>query len=241
MKAIMEKLFIEAGKNTADFSEAAKSAGRRIIRATDAENAGENTVVWHKNSPISAKTFLVKAESAGKIAEALLYFDEEAAAKSAKGLSVAECAKALDAECAGFQFLALELLARFKKQNRTGGDRPKIIFLVRKNYSLVSLLREGMDLKLGSPPHVSAAAASFMAFAENMAAMHSASDFVDFILIHADCAAEEFKSDAELSKWLFQYMDEFASRGRQKNAPVQWIKPGAHAFRSGRAFSLFGR
>lgn len=238
----MKNLFLEAGKDTTAFSDAAKYTNRAAVRSCSAPTDDQTAILWHKNTPISAKNLLIKAEQNAKISEALLYFDEEECAKMLKNVSISECAKALDTECAGFQYLAVELLARFKKQNRSGSDRPKLIFLVRKNYSLVSLFREGMDLSLASAPHVSAAAASFMAFAENLATAHIKSDFVDFFLILADCADENFKGDAELAQWLFQYLDEFAEqRTKISNRTVQWIKPGSHPFRIGRGFSLFGR
>ena len=217
------------------FEKIAKEHNRIAISLIDKQNtqAQEDSICWRKESPISAKTAIIKAEKKSKrIDEVLYYFNEEALCKSMKSVNAHDCLKILEEECAGFQFLTLELLSRFSEQKRE--ERAKLIFLIRKNFSLIELLQNSMDLSLGSAPHVSAAAASFMAFAENMATFYEGKGVADFYLVLADCADVNFKSDEELAKWLFQYLDEADAK---KRIGVQWIKAGSRANR----FSLFGR
>jgi hypothetical protein len=238
----MEKIFIQAGKDTRAFLEEAQRNGRKAFRSvkTQGESNKEYEIFWNKSSPISTKNFLVKSQSSSaKISEALLYFDEEELSRNMKTMTISECSKVLDEENAGFQYLSLSLLERFKKQK--GSEKAKIIFLIRKNYSLVSLSREGLDKTSASLPHISAAAASFMAFAENLAAMNLECDFADFFLVLADCEEQEFREDSALARWIFQYLGEYCERGKNMSKTIQWIKPGAHISRSGRGFSLFGR
>ena len=217
------------------FEKIAKEHNRQAIPLIDKQNtqSQEDSICWRKESPISAKTAIIKAEKKYKrIDEVLYYFNEESLCKAMKSVNAHDCLKILEEECAGFQFLVLELLSRFSEQKRE--DRAKLIFLIRKNFSLIELLQNSMDLSLGSAPHVSAAAASFMAFAENIATFYEGKGIADFYLVHTDCADENFKSDEELAKWLFQYLDE--SDAKRKSG-VQWIKAGSRASR----FSLFGR
>ena len=238
----MEKIFIQAGKDTKAFLEEAQRNGLKALRSVKAqsESNNENEIFWNKSSPISAKNLLVKAQScAAKINTVLLYFDEEELSKTMKAMTLSECSKVLDEENAGFQYLSLALLERVKKQK--SDEKAKIIFMIRKNYSLVSLSREDLDKTRASLPHISAAAASFMAFAENLAALNLESDFADFFLVLADCEDAEFREDSALARWIFQYLAEYSEKGKNTSKTIQWIKPGAHISRGGRGFSLFGR
>ena len=232
----MSKIFLSAASCFSDtnaFEKIASQHNRTAVCLSDTPQT--NAITWRKASPISTKTAIIKAESAHKkIDEVLYYFNEVSLAAAIKNLTAHDCMKLLEEECAGFQFLTLELLSRLASQNRSEEDRAKIIFLVRKNFSLIELYREGMDLALGSLPHVSAAAATFMAFSENIATMYEKKNVADFFLVLADCADETFKSDEELCKWLFQYLDEVDIK---KKSGVQWIKAGSRASR----FSLFSR
>ena len=235
----MAKVFLSAAA-TDCFARCAAEYNRIAIRAVDKINDGEESaehkIVWHKPSPISAKTLFIKAKNiAGKIDEVFYYFDEMYFFNSMKTMKESDCLKLLEEECAGLQFLTLEALSFFASKRQNEVVRPRLIFLIRKNFSLIELLREGMEAEKGSLPHISAAAAAFMAFAENIAALYEGKNIADFTLVLSDCADENFRSDDNLAKWLFQYIDDAEAR---KKSGVQWIKAGARASHS---FSLFGR
>ena len=208
--------------------------------------SGVAEIPWNKSSPISAKTLLLTTESIfGKADEAVLYFDEEFYASKANSLTIEECAKTADSLILSFQYLALELLARFEHAFSSNGEKKSLVFLLKDGPS-VSDAAKIPGLRSGTyaiaSPVIAAAAAAFAAFAENLASLYSDSTFVNIILARGDRSSDIVSSELQLAKWLSDYLD--SAENHKKSG--QWVKIGAKitpppAPQQTSGFSFFGR
>lgn len=203
--------------------------------------AGICTIEWNRSSPLSARSFVLEAESIyGRIDEAVLLFDEEWFASSAEKLDAEEIARVSDYMTVGFQYLALELISKFERAN--SAEQPStLVFMLKEGPCTLDVMKVPA-LKTGvnaiASPLVAAAAASFASFAENIAALYADSRFVNILLVRSDPDSDVSGHDDQLSRWLCSYMDELCEKKNVRHS-VQWIKSGAKVAQS--PFSLFRR
>lgn len=218
----------------------AEVAAYEEARSIEAK-AGICTIEWNRSSPLSARSFVLEAESIyGRIDEAVLLFDEEWFASSAEKMDAEEIARVSDYMTVGFQYLALELISKFERANSV--EQPAtLVFMLKEGPCTLDVMKVPA-LKTGvnaiASPLVAAAAASFASFAENIAALYADSRFVNILLVRSDPDCDVSGHDDQLSRWLCSYMDELCEKRNVRHS-VQWIKSGAKFVQS--PFSLFRR
>lgn len=261
----MAKTIIVAGKDTpavTKFSDGLVLAGRNVIltgkeidiieqtETTVDKDVGVSkiehslnvtTVAWSKASSVSSRTVILEAESIfDKLDEVVLYFDEHAYAQKADLTDAQECAHGADEMILSYQYMALETLKRYEKRNSP--ENPgTLVFVLRVSPSAADAVRNP-SVRDGSSsiasPVVASAAASFEAFAENIAAIYGDYGYVNIYLVRSDGIGEVASRDEMLSKWMCDYIDANPGPLNSKKS-VTWIKAGAKL--GGGGFSLFGR
>jgi len=259
----MGKTMLVAGKDTPagnTFAEGAASQGRSVLitgtagfdSSAAAEEDGDSTKTlplnasvaveeWNRGSSLSARTLILQAENTyDKLDETVLFFDKEYFAQLAGRTEASECAESSDNLILGFQYLAIETLARFEKKNVGGIGPGKLVFLLKEGPCMADALRLP-SLRNGAnsiaTPLVAAAAGAFTSFAENVAAVYGDLEYVNIVLVRGDKNMEAMKTDDSLASWLAAYLDAIDDKGKlSAKKSVQWIKPGA---KNPGSFSLF--
>ena len=202
---------------------------------------------WLRTSPVRARTLVLDAETEfERIDEAVLYFDENYYASKFNSLSHQECSECADEMILGYQYLALEILSRFEKKYSMSAvmeekkAAPKLVFLIKSSASEFDASKNGAlrsSIPMASGPLVAAAAAAFKSFAENIAAIYGAREYVTVMLAQGDYNNETARLDRSLGEWICSYLDEvdkLKSKLSLKQS-LNWIKAGA----KGPGFSLF--
>ncbi len=251
----MSKSILIAGKDLpdgAEFVEGAEAKMRKIAvtAAKGAKPAATPNITafeWLRSSPINARTLVLNAETEfEKIDEAVLYFDENYFSAKFNLLTPQECSQSADEMILGYQYLALELLSRFeKKYSMSAGleertRAPKLTFLIKRSCSEYEAAKNSAlrsTTPIASGPLVAAAADAFQAFAENIAAIYGAREYVTVLLARGENANESASRDRVLSEWICSYMDEVDNQKSKLSLKqsLNWIKAGA----KGPGFSLF--
>lgn len=251
----MSKTILIAGKDLpdgADFVDGAEAKMRQIAVTAakgvkPAASPSISAFEWQRTSPIKARTLVLDAETEfEKIDEAVLYFDENYYSAKFNLLTPQECSQSVDEMILGYQYLALELLSRFEKKYSMSagleekGPPPKLAFLIKKTSSEWDTNKNPSlrsTIPMASGPLVAAAAAAFMAFAENVAAIYGAREYVTTLLARAETSNESVSRDRVLSEWICSYMDEVDKQKSKLSLKqsLNWIKAGA----KGPGFSLF--
>lgn len=210
----MKKTVLLVGK---DFNEAQSFTGGLKDHDRSLAIAGDKSFTWNKSSPISARTLILQcANTFGSIAETVLYFDENIIAAKFQKRDLQTCSQVNDEYILGYQYLAVELLQRYK--NHPG----KIAFVYK---SLPKTMAN-------ANPFVRAAAASFCAFAQataNDLIQSLDSEIIPTVLVKVDAENEQYKLDSALSDWLCSYFDALDDTKIKPDAkhPASWIKPGS--------------
>ena len=251
----MSKTILIAGKDLpdgAEFVEGAEIKMRDIAvtaakGAKPAATANITAFEWLRTSPINARTLVLNAETEfEKIDEAVLYFDENYYSTKFNLMTPQECSQSADEMILGYQYLALELLGRFEKKYSMGagleekGRPPKLAFLIKKSCSEFEAAKNSSlrsTTPIASGPLVSAAAAAFQTFAENIAALYGVREYVTVLLARGDNSNESAARDRALGEWICSYMDEVDNQKNKLSLKqsLNWIKAGA----KGPGFSLF--
>lgn len=235
----------------------AKQSAYEEEKAQEAKS-GICTIEWNKSSPLSARSLVLQTSSIfGRMDEAVLYFDEEWYASKAEKMDSEEIVRGCDEMIAGYQYLALEVLNSFKRRDTEDGPGT-LVFLLKDTPNQLDVLYNPAQKNGLSPiasPVVASGAASFAAFAENLAAVCQDSIFVNVVLIRGDSNMEGFRRDDETGRWLCSYLDseEGSPKAPENRTKVKWIRPGATrpavsepeaetpASRPGKKFGLFRR
>lgn len=204
--------------------------------------SGVVTIEWNKSSPLSARSLVLQTATIfGSMDEAVLYFDEEWYASKAEQMNSEEIARASDEMISGYQYLALEALASFQKRETSQGAGT-LVFILKETPDRVDVvktpaLKDGLSAI--ASPLVSAGAAAFEAFAENLAAVCLDSIFVNVLLIRGSSDSEGFRRDDETGRWLAEYLNSYEGKKSDGKKSVSWIKPGAKPSSGG--FGFFRR
>lgn len=206
----------------------ANQAAYEEEKAQEAKS-GMCTIEWNKSSPLSARSLVLQTATIfGRMDEAVLYFDEELYASKAEKMDSEEIVRGCDEMVAGYQYLALEVLNAFQRRETADG-KGKLVFLLKETPDRIDVLRNPAVKNGLSPiasPLVASGAASFAAFAENMAAVCSDSIFVDVVLVRGDGTMEGFRRDDETGRWLGNYLEQMSTTDSSERKEVQWIRPG---------------
>lgn len=246
----MEKTILIGGKDVPDGSDFASGAalhGRKVfITSRDSGSvldSGASAVAWNHSSSISARSVVLSCmNSASRLDEAVLVFDEVFYAPKYGEPGATESNHVFDELILGYQFLAAEIVSRFS-QRRYSSDSSapgKLVFLYKSNISQAQAVLNP-NLHTGQPLSktlVAASAAAFRAFAENFAASLVESEDCVPVLIECDSSNETARKDSVLSGWLCDYLDSLDGLKKPLTAKqkVSWIKAGA---KSPGGFSLF--
>lgn len=247
----MEKTILIAGKEIpegSDFASGAALNGRNVVITSSSpatatadsaeqinEENGSYAVVWNRASPISARSLILACENKyDHLDEAVLIFDEPLYASKYGRLSAEDCAVQLDDMIAGYQYLAMEILARFEqKKMGTEDTRPgKLVFLHKTNPTMCDAVHSPSvrtQTESLSTPLVASSAAAFDAFAQNMAAVSAVREDAEIILVTCDKNNEAAQKDNTLASWLCKYLDTIDALKNKISAKqsVSWIKAGA--------------
>jgi len=261
----MTKTTLVAGKDMpacTKFADSLAQSGRRVVACGDQDDSsndsetterqqklmdmasGVSTVQWNRGSPISARTLILNAESIFEtLDEVVLYFDEEMYASKANQVDIQECSRGSSEMVLSYQYLTLEALNRFK--SRKSEENPgTLIYLLKEGPSAADAVR-APSLRNGAysiaSPVVAAAATSFMAFAENIAAIYGDLPYLNVLMVRGDKSMDTVANESSLAKWLAYYADSYFEQKAKKNvkSTLNWIRPGTKLQNSG--FSLFGK
>lgn len=209
------------------------------------EASGISIVEWNKTSPISSRTIILATESMfGRMDEAILFFDEEWYASLEQRMNTQECIRGCDELILPYQSLALEVISRFEMKNSE--MKPgSLVFLIKETPSNADTLRSPAvrnGISSIASPVVASAAAAFMTFAENIAALYGNQPYINIYLVRGDNSIDVSASDVEFGKWLGNYIDSTEESGVPMDAKksLSWIKAGSKS--SARKISLpFGK
>lgn len=209
------------------------------------EASGISIVEWNKTSPISSRTIILSTESIfGRMDEAILFFDEEWYASLEPRMNSQECIRGCDELILPYQSLCLEVLSRFEMKNSE--DKPgSLVFLIKETPSNADTLRSPAvrnGISAIASPVVASAAAAFMAFAENIAALYGNQPYVNIYLVRGNNSIDVSASDVEFGKWLGSYIDSVEDAGILMDAKksINWIKAGTKVS-TGKFSSIFGK
>ena len=205
------------------------------------QSSTTTTVAWNRSSPVSSRTLILEASNIyGKVDGVVLYFDEGYFARNSPELDTSGCSRCADEMILGYQYLTLESLRRFEKRNNA--SNPGTLVFVIKEASSESDAIRNPSLRDGgacvSSPIVASAAASFTAFAENIAAVYSEKEYVNIYLIKSDGTGDVGSKDDILGKWICDYIEANPGPVTAKKSVI-WIKAGSKTVSS--TFSFFGR
>ena len=206
--------------------------------------AGTATLDWNKTSPLSSRALVLSADSLyGQLDEAVLYFDEDFFASQAKQLDVEECTSTADSLILSYQYLTLELIKRFESKH-TAEKPGTLVFMLKVSPSVADSL-VSPSLRNGAwsiaSPVVSAAAAAFHSFAENIAALYSTKANLQILLVLNERTNDMYANDYNIGEWLAAYIDSLEGTKVKPGAKkiIQWIKPGSKV--TGGGFSFFSK
>lgn len=246
----MKKTIFIAGKKSLDgkkLAQAFSKSGRKVVCATqssDIENQ-EGFVEWKPSSAVSARACVLEAENmAGGLSEAILFFDEDYFARQQGIMDAQECSLVADNLVVSWQYLALELLNRFEKLNKTSSKPGKLVFLLREGVGALDVAKNPANkngLKAVSSPLVSSAKGSFVSFAEAIAAAFGDRESVNIILAKVESNADIGSTDDSLGTWLSEYLDSVDDLKNKLTAKksINWVKAGAKGANSS-MFGFFG-
>ena len=213
------------------------------VKSIEAKS-GMCTYEWNRSSPVSARTLILQTENTySRLDEVILYFDEEWFASQEDKIDSERIARAADEMVLGFQYLAMESLARFEKKN-SASNPGTLVFLLKEGYTASDALKTPAlrnGLSAIASPVVAAAEASFTAFAENLTALYGDMPYVNIVLVREEKSGDTSLSDEALGKWLGNYLEAVENLKTKTPAKkaLQWVKSGSKA-PSG-TFNLFSR
>lgn len=244
----MSKSILIAGKylpEATNFADGAEIKMRNVA-ITDPKISKDNvpasnikTLPWSRPSPVAARSLILECEQIfGNLDEVVLYFDESYFATKFHLLTMQNCSQTLDDALLGYQYLTLELLSRFEKTSEMNASLgkpqivPKLVFLIKNSVNEFDIKKNpALRTELPAPSNafVAAAAAAFVAFAENIAAVYNSKEYVEIILANADFENDAAKTDNALGQWLCDYLDELDAKKKRASLKqeLSWVKAGS--------------
>lgn len=196
------------------------------------EASGISIVEWNKTSPISSRTIILSTESIfGKMDEAVLVFDEEWYASLEPRMNTQECIRGCDELILPYQSLSIEVLSRFEQKN-SENNPGTLVFLIKETPSNADTLRSPAvrnGISAIASPVVASAAAAFMTFAENIAALYGNQSYVNIYLVRGNNTIDISASDVEFGRWLGSYINSVEESGISMDSKksINWIKAGS--------------
>lgn len=226
-----------------DFAQIFSKSGRKVFVSGKQDLESEKfetenifTANWNRDSGISARSLLIKAESKlQKIDEVVLYFDSLYFASKFDADKTENVTPAIEQMITGFQFFINELILRMGQRN----EKIIISFLVRSVPSRYEMNFTNTYKTLNVFPAsniVISAEKAFMALAENTAALIG--DEASVFLGQCTATNDYYKNEQEIARWMISAFDVLSNPKTKYGAKqaVVWNKAGSK-FSTG--FSLF--
>jgi hypothetical protein len=222
---------------TAALVQAALDAEKNVMVAVsdgedDVQTPGNGacSYVWHKTSPVSARSMLLEAENKFEGLDCgFIVFDAEVFFSKFNVLSLENISRGNDEMLVSMEYLTYELIKRFEI-NKKG----LLCFVLNSVPSFADIASNPRASHDSAPlTALSAAAqAGFRSFAENIAATSTVSKVYKVLLIEQGLESRE-----DLAKWLLTFSDECFDSKKSYNAKntVKWLHigsklPSAHSF-----------
>ncbi|MBO4858329.1 MAG: hypothetical protein J5527_07430 [Treponema sp.] len=218
-----------------DFAEGLASINRNVFTSTKDETEAENfaaenifSATWNKTSAISARSFLIKAETKfPDINEYLLYFDSYYYSTKFELDKTEYVTAATDSLISSYQLFINELLSRLEQKKE-----PSVIAFMAKTYpSKYEVLHNGTKGVNIHPASniVSAAQEAFLSLAENTSTLVGERPYLSVLLSKCDYTNEFFSSEKQLASWLAQGIDSIKGMKNHQTAKQAgtWVKAGA--------------
>ena len=218
-----------------DFAEGLASINRNVFTSTKDETEAENfaaenifSATWNKTSAISARSFLIKAETKfPDINEYLFYFDSYYYSTKFELDKTEYVTAATDSLISSYQLFINELLSRLEQKKE-----PSVIAFMAKTYpSKYEVLHNGTKGVNIHPASniVSAAQEAFLSLAENTSTLVGERPYLSVLLSKCDYTNELFSSEKQLASWLAQGIDSIKGMKNHQNAKQAgtWVKAGA--------------
>ncbi|OJF76588.1 MAG: hypothetical protein BKP49_06320 [Treponema sp. CETP13] len=183
---------------------------------------GALTYPWCKNSPISARSMLLKAESSFENLDCgFIFFDSEDFVSKFEGLSLENISRANDEMLLSIEYLTYEFCKRFEMTKKG-----LLCFVLNPIHSFADTMRN---------PHLSpnishfstltsVAQAGFRSFAENISATASVSKSYKVLLLE-----KGIESRDEFAKWVISFADSYSDSEKIYTGKdcVKWHHIGA--------------
>lgn len=227
-----------------EFAESISLKERRIFttckNATEVSNfEAENifSATWNKNSAISARSLIIKAETKlDNLDEYLFYFDAPYFASKFELDKSEEVSAAIDSMISSYQYAINELLYRLEQKK----EKAIISFLIKTASSKFDVLQAG-NKNVNSRPVsniVDSAQMAFKALAQNVATLVAEKSYLSVLLAQNLPTNELYENEKEVVSWLMNSINEIKNAKNKQTAKqaCTWVKVGAK-IPSG--FSLF--
>lgn len=198
-----------------------------LVSVSQKENAkipenGALSYPWCKNSPISARSMLLKAENSFESLDSgFIVFDSEAFASKFEGLSLEKISRANDEMLISIEYLTYEFCKRFEMTNKG-----LLCFVLNPVNSLADTMRNphtAHDISHFSTL-TSSAQAGFRSFAENISAAASISKSYKVLLLERGIETQN-----EFAKWVISFADSYSNSEKIYTGKecVNWHHVGA--------------
>lgn len=227
-----------------DFAETFSKNNRKIFTVSknieevsdfEAENIFSTT--WNKNSSISSRSLLIKAETkCTELDEFVIVFDSYYFAQKFELDRSENISAAVDTMINSYQFFLSELLLRLEQKK----EPAVIVFLVKTYPSKFEISHNGNKNVNVHPTSniVNAAQQAFISLAENTSTLVAERSYLSVLLSKCDPSNELFSNDKEIAQWIIQGIEtikNFKNHQTSKQAET-WTKVGA---KIPTGFSLF--
>lgn len=221
VSTIAKQLGMNAFVTTSEIEEASAIIGGTSTASGEKNAKDISLTVWHRNSPISAKTIIVNAENKfEKIDAALVFFETAVYNQLFSGNELQDYDKACDEIILGYQFLVTEFLRRFEKK-----QHGKIFFILQSMQSLSDYLKLSSREQMAKPAYsgtiASTAQQAFRTFAENIAAVNFRENNCPIYLVET----ESNMSEQKILEWILPRIEEPNPIYKNAKQAVTWITP----------------
>ncbi|HZK20246.1 MAG TPA: hypothetical protein VFC68_05935 [Treponemataceae bacterium] len=223
---------------TAALVQSALDAEKNVMVAVSDSNTEIQTpgneatsYVWHKTSPVSARSLLLEAENKFESIDCgFIVFDSEVFFSKFNVFTLENISRGNDEMLVSMQYLTYEFIKRFEL-----AKKGMLCFVLNPVMSIAEITRNVRSAQNAAPltALTAAAEAAFRAFAENIAAVSVGKAYKTLLV-------ERGIEDREIfSKWLIAYADQYYTVKKKISAKdsIKWLRSGAKSPASRSFFS----
>ncbi|MCQ2583753.1 MAG: hypothetical protein MJ160_07585 [Treponema sp.] len=212
-------------------------SAKKDIDLSPFESEGIYSTNWNKASAISARSFLITAETKMKeLNQYVVIFDANLFASKFELDKTENIPVGIETMFASYQFFVNELLLRLEQRK----DPAMITFLVKTYPSKFETLHssaKNVNL-IPSSNIVNSAQSAFISLAENCSTLVADKPYMSVLLARCDSTNELYNEERAIGEWLSQSMDAIMQmKGHQSAKQAStWVKVGTKV---STGFSLF--